>query len=467
MNEFAFKPVVAVIGAGPAGLRAAEAIARHGLKPFLIDEASKPGGQIYRQPPADAERPGQEIYGFEATKAKRLHAIVSNLAGQLDYRPETLVWNITTEGGQFRLDLLQDQAVKTIHVDRVILATGAVDRALPFPGWLTPGVFTLGAAQIALKAQGVAIGRRVVLVGAGPLLPLLVAQYLAAGIKPVAALDVTPFAGKITALGGLLAQPATLVKGLLYLLKGALGGITIQSGICSIRALGQDRVNGFAYTTSNGHTHEIACDAIAASFGLRSEAQLADLVDCSFTFDPLCRQWQPVCDRAGRATVNGIYLAGDGAAIAGADVAELAGERAALTLLADAGITVSRARTSQINRKLARHAHFRKALEIAYPFPGHLLERISSDTVVCRCEGITAGDIRQIIEKRAPTEINRLKAFSRLGMGRCQGRMCGHVGAELLAIERGVEISTAGRLRAQPPVKPLPMAVMLGAKDTT
>ena len=90
-----------------------------------------------------------------------------------------------------------------------------MDRALPFPGWTTPGVFTLGAAQIALKAQGVAIGRRVALVGAGPLLPLVTYQYLKAGANVVAALDLTPLPPKVRALPGLLAEPATLLKGLL------------------------------------------------------------------------------------------------------------------------------------------------------------------------------------------------------------------------------------------------------------
>ena len=455
---------VAVVGAGPAGLRATEILARHGVRPILIDEAAKPGGQIYRQPPAGAERAGTEIYGFEATKAARLHALLPALASQVDYRPNTLVWNITRDGDGFRLDLLVGEGVATVAVDRIVLATGAVDRALPFQGWLTPGVFTLGAAQIALKSQGVAIGRRVALVGAGPLLPLLTTQYLAARLKPVAVLDVTPFATKLRALPGLLNQPATLLKGAYYVARAMAGGVLIQSGIRALCALGTDRITGLKFTTRGGKDHVIACDAIAASFGLRSETQLADLAGCRFQFNANGRQWEPVRDSAGHASVAGVYLAGDGASIGGADVAELQGERTALTLLADAGHRTDVERVQLLDRALSRQARFRAALDASYPFPAHLLPTIPDDTVVCRCEGVTAGTLRTTIALRDPADVNRLKAFTRLGMGRCQGRMCGHVGAELLADARNGDTIGAGRLRAQPPVKPLPLSAVLSAE---
>ena len=464
---------VAIIGAGPAGLRAAETLIRHGLKPVLIDEAAKLGGQIYRQPPDGAERPGSEIYGFEARKAARLHNLQPMLAASADYRPATLVWNISRNAHSFRLDLMHADSLAALDVDRIILATGAVDRVLPFPGWTTPGVFSLGAAQIALKSQGVAIGQRIALVGAGPLLPLLAAQFLAAGMKPAAVLDVTPFLTKLTALPGLLAKPATLFKGVIYTARAILAGVAIESGVFGLRAVvNQDvtgdvtgdvtaRVGALEYTSSNGDTRQIACDAIACSFGLRSETQLADLAGCRFAFNPMTRQWEPAQDGAGRASVPGVYLAGDGVTIGGADVAEWQGERAAYSLLADTGHAHDDQRRHTIDHALARQSRFRAALEAAYPFPAHLVAAIPDTTIVCRCEGVTAGTLRETIGARDPVDVNRLKAFTRLGMGRCQGRLCGHVGAELLAATRGGDIAGAGRLRAQPPVKPLPLALAL------
>jgi bacterioferritin-associated ferredoxin len=165
----------------------------------------------------------------------------------------------------------------------------------------------------------------------------------------------------------------------------------------------------------------------------------------------------PQRDAAGRSSVAGVYLAGDGAGIGGADVAELQGERAALAVLEDADARADAARATVLDRKLARQARFRSALERAYPYPSHLLDGIADDEIICRCEGITAGTLRAAASQRDAHEINRLKAFTRIGMGRCQGRVCGHAAAEILARTPGKDIASVGRLRGNPPVKPIPV----------
>lgn len=446
-------PVIAVVGAGPAGLRAVETLAAAGLRPVLIDEAARPGGQIYRQPPQGAERPAEALYGLEAPKARVLHALVPALGSGIDYRPETLVWNIDGD----RLDLKTARGFETLDFDRLVLATGAMDRVLPFPGWTLPGVFTLGAAQIALKAQGAAIGRRVALVGAGPLLPLVVYQYLKAGATVVAALDVTPFGAKVAALPGLLNEPATLAKGLWYTARNALAGRRIVSGVRAIGVEGEGRVAALVWQDAKGREHRVACDAVGASFGLRSECQLADLAGVKLRFEPTTRQWIPERDQSGRTSRPDVYVAGDGAGIGGADAAELQGERAALALLQDMGRPVDAARVARLDARLARQARFRAALERAYPFPAHLLAAVSDDEIVCRCEGVTVGLLRSTATGRDAHEMNRLKALSRIGMGRCQGRVCGQAATELLAAARGADVATVGRLRGNPPVKPIPI----------
>jgi NADPH-dependent 2,4-dienoyl-CoA reductase/sulfur reductase-like enzyme len=444
-------PVVAIVGAGPAGVRAAEMLARAGLMPILFDEAELPGGQIYRQPPKGAVRPG--IYGLETKKAEAIHRVLSNLGNGVDYRPHTLVWNLFLD----RLDLLTPDRYGDQRFNWLILATGAMDRALPFPGWTLPGVFTLGGAQIALKSQGVSIGRRVAFVGAGPLLPLVAHQYAKAGAEVVAVLDVTPFSAKLANLSGLLVEPATLAKGLWYTAFNRLHRLAVQYGVRAIRAEGKTQVEALTYRDSTDEEHRIACEAIGAAFGLRSETQLADLAGCRFVFDRSCRQWVPERTREGRSTVPDVYLAGDGARIVGADAAELQGRRTALALMEDLGWPVDPQETAQLDRALARQARFRKALEAAYPFPHHLVDDIRDDEIVCRCEGITAGALRDAARDKDASEVNRLKAFTRIGMGRCQGRVCAHAAAELLARARGVDIESVGRLRGQPPVKPIPV----------
>jgi NADPH-dependent 2,4-dienoyl-CoA reductase/sulfur reductase-like enzyme len=444
---------IVVVGAGPAGLRAVEVLAEAGVTPILIDEHWRSGGQIYRRPPPPAERPARDLYGFEAAKALRLHGLLDRLGAKVETRMATLVWAV--EGK--RLSLLSGDRFDTLDADRMILATGAMDRVLPFPGWTTPGVFSLGAAQIALKAQGVSIGRKVVLVGAGPLLPLVVHQYLTAGAEVVAALDVTPFWPKVTNGIGMLAVPATLAKGLWFMARNLMRGVNIRFGVKAIRVEGTERVEALVWTDAAGAEHRVACDAVGASFGLNSEFQLADLAGCATVFDEVTHQWQPVRSPEGRSSVDGVYLAGDGAAIGGADVAELAGERTALTLLADLGRPVDPARVARLDRALARHRRFRLALERAYPFPGHLVDALGDDVVVCRCEGVTVGTLRRAVVERAVDEINRLKALTRCGMGRCQGRVCGRAAAEILAREVGRDVATVGRLRGNPPVKPIPV----------
>jgi NADPH-dependent 2,4-dienoyl-CoA reductase/sulfur reductase-like enzyme len=439
--------------AGPAGVRAAETLAIRGLRPILFDEAERPGGQIYRQPPGAAERLPVDVYGFEARKARAIHRVLPDLGERIDYRPRTLVWNLF----QDRLDLLTPQGYGEQRFDGLILATGAMDRALPFPGWTLPGVFTLGAAQIALKAQGVSIGNRVALVGAGPLLPLVAHQYAKAGAEVMAVLDVTTFAAKLAQTPGLLANSRTFAKGLWYTGRNRARGLAVHYGVRAVRAEGTRQVEAITFRDKAGEEHRIPCDAIGASFGLRSEGQLADLAGCAFAFDAVERQWRPQRSPEGRSSVPGVYLAGDGAGIAGADVAELQGRRTALSVLQDLGYRVEAAEIARLDKALAREARFRRALEAAYPFPGQLLDDVADYEIVCRCEGITAGTLREAARQKDAAEVNRLKALTRIGMGRCQGRVCGHIAAELLARAHGCSIESVGRLRSQPPIKPIPV----------
>lgn len=444
---------VVVIGAGPAGLRAAEALVRGGVRPILIDEAERPGGQIYRQPPLGVVRSPSALYGFEAKKAVAVHAILARLGDAIDYHPRTLVWNVF-EG---QLDTLGPAGQNRLVFDRLVIASGAMDRVLPFPGWTLPGVFTLGAAQIALKAQGVSIGRCVALVGAGPLLPLVAYQYAKAGAEIAAVLDVTPFSAKLMNVSGLLAEAGTLAKGLWYTLRNAVSGMTIRHDVRAVGVEGEGRVRGLWWRDAAGATYRVACDAVGASFGLRSETQLADLAGCTFAFDDVTRQWLPQRDAAGRSSVPGVYLVGDGAGIGGADVAELQGERAALAVLEDIGQGDDAARAAAFDGKLARQARFRRALENAYPYPAHLLDYVEDNEIICRCEGITAGTLRTTATGRDADEMNRLKAFTRIGMGRCQGRVCEHAAAEVLARTLGKDIASVGCLRSNPPIKPIPV----------
>ena len=448
-----------IVGAGPAGIRAAQTLAAHGLRPVLVDEAARAGGQIYRRPPANFQRPAGQLYGTEAGRATALHDTIDGIAGRIDHRPESQVWNAAPG----RLDVLHTPSGTTRAVpwERLILATGATDRVLPVPGWTLPGVYSLGGAQVALKFQGCAIGSRIVFLGSGPLLYLVAYQYARAGAEVVAVLDTARLADQAGALPGLLSQPATFGKGLFYVAWLRAHGVPVCRGVRPLRMPGDTHVQAVVFE-QGGVEKTLACDAVAFGHALRSETQLADLLDCGFAWSDEQRAHLPQRDAAGRSTVGGVYLAGDGAGIMGADAAERAGERAALALLSDASFTVNADRAAWLESRLEKLRPFRRALEKAFPFPQDWAARASDDLVVCRCENITAGELRQVVKTTGAAEMNRLKALSRVGMGRCQGRMCGVAAAELLAHAAGVPVALVGRLRGQAPVKPVPMAMVDG-----
>lgn len=444
------KPVV-IVGAGPAGISAARTLLDYGIRACLVDEGLRGGGQIYRRQPEGFQRTAQQLYGFEAGKAQAVHRTLDELAPLIDYRPRTLVWNAEDQ----RLDLLTDNRADSVEYSRLIVATGATDRILPVPGWTLPGVYSLGAAQIALKYQGCAIGERVALCGSGPLLYLVAYQYAKAGATVVAVLDSAPFSAQCRALPALLGQPATLAKGMYYRAWLTAHGVPVHQGATLAQIDGVQRVSGIRWGA-----HTLACDAVAFAHALRSETQLADLLGCAFAWNPLNRAWLPTRDSAGRSSVNGVYLAGDGAAIMGADAAQMAGERAALALLEDVGIAIDRHRPAVLEQQLARIQRFRLGLETAFPFPEKWAAQAPDNLTVCRCEEVSAGDIRAVVDD-GHWEINRVKAHCRVGMGRCQGRLCGLAAAEIVAERSGRSVEDVGRLRGQAPIKPLPFGVQV------
>jgi NADPH-dependent 2,4-dienoyl-CoA reductase/sulfur reductase-like enzyme len=444
-----------IVGAGPAGIRAAQALVRAGLRPTLVDEAPRCGGQIYRQPLVEDGRAARVRYGSEADKAERLHRGFAALDGRIDYRPQALLWNLRDGVA----DITRDGVNHRIAHDGLILATGATDRVLPLPGWTLPGVFTLGGAQIALKAQGCAIGTRVVFAGSGPLLYLVAWQYLKAGVRVAAVLDAAPLSAKSNLWRGLRLAPAIVLRGLRMATELKLSGAGLHFGVTAMRMEGEARVERVAFR-AGGRAHNIACDGIGYGLNLRSETQLADLAGCAFHYDARDRAHLPIREISGRSSVAGVYLAGDGARIAGADAAEAAGERAALALLEDRGLPFDCVRAAALERTLLRIDGVRDVLEAAFPYPAHWAGDIADETLLCRCEEISTGEARQAIKDFALIDINRLKAVSRIGMGRCQGRVCAAAAAELLARETGRDGASIGRLRAQAPIKPIPLALM-------
>jgi hypothetical protein len=282
-----------------------------------------------------------------------------------------------------------------------------------------------------------------------------------AGADVAAVLDTSPFSARLKALPDLLAMPSVLWNGVALTRTLKRAGVNVQHGVTPVEIMGdaESGVSGVRFRTPSGREDTIACDAVAMGYHLRPETQLADLARCAFAFDPGTRQWLPDRDGDGRASVAGVYLAGDGAKILGARSAEASGRLAALAALADLGLPVDKGEMASLRGDVANYAKFARGLARAFPWPVEQAAKLPDDAVLCRCEGVTAGDLRALMRETGAKEANRAKAFSRVGMGRCQGRYCGLAAAELIAAEAGVPVEQVGRLRGQAPVKPLTIAI--------
>jgi NADPH-dependent 2,4-dienoyl-CoA reductase/sulfur reductase-like enzyme len=451
------QPRIIIIGAGPAGTRCAEALVAAGIRPTLIDESRRDGGQIYRRQPENFSRSYATLYGTEAKRAEAVHRSFEALRDRIEYLADTLVWNIADR----HVYAASGKRLVTLPFDALILCTGATDRLMPVKGWNLAGTFTLGGAQIALKSQACAIGGQVAFMGTGPLLYLVAAQYLKAGANVAAVLDTSPVTLRLRALPKLLAQPAALWNGVALTLALKRGGVPVHTGIepVEIEGSAESGVSAISFKNSKGRLHRMACDAVALGYHLRPEAQLADLARCEFHFDALTRQWLPQTDPDGRSSVPGVYLAGDGARIRGARAAEFAGRLAALVALSDLGHSVPDGAIMYARNNLARLSRFAQGLAEAFPWPVGQAATLPDDSIVCRCESICAGELRRVVNAAGAREANRAKAFSRVGMGRCQGRYCGHAAAEIIAHAAGIPVEQVGRLRGQGPVKPLPLGI--------
>jgi len=451
------QPRVIVIGAGPAGVRCAETLVAAGLRPTVIDENRRDGGQIYRRQPDNFTRPYAKLYGTEAGRAQSLHESFDALRGHIDYLPETLAWNLF-EG---EVHVVHDQRTRSLPYDALVICSGATDRLMPVKGWHYAGTYSLGASQIALKAQACAIGRKIVFMGTGPLLYLVASQYVKAGATVAAVLDTSPLMRRVAALPKLLARPRLLRNGFALMAGLKRAGVPVLTGITPVEIEGSPDtgVHGLVFRDGKGRVRSLECDAVAMGYHLRPETQLADLARCAFRFDQETRQWLPEVSADGRTSVAGVYLAGDGMRVLGADAAEIGGKLAALALLKDFGLPVPDGELARLRTEQARMERFRQGLAQAFPWPVQQAAQLPDDAIVCRCEAITAGELRRVVCEMGAREANRAKAFSRVGMGRCQGRYCGHAGAEVIAAAAGVPLEEVGRLRGQAPVKPLPIAI--------
>jgi len=444
-----------VIGAGPAGISAALTAASCGLKTVLLDEQSRPGGQIYRNitavPPTIAALLGPDYRHGESLAARLLNSSVELSFG-------TLVWDVARD---LTVTAQQNGRSFQVHAPQLIAATGAMERASPLPGWTLPGVLNAGAAQLAMKSAGSVPAGRVVLAGGGPLLLLVACQLLDAGVTLAGIVETSPAANRWRALRYLpaaLGAPAYLAKGLRMLWRLRRAGVPMFSAASALRVEGSDRAQALTFT-ARGAAHRLDAEVVLLHHGVVPNTQLSRLLRVDHDWDSVQLTWRPRVDGWGETSLAGFRITGDGVSIAGALAAEPAGALAALGAAQALGrLTAPEAerRAAPLRGTLQQQGHIRPFLDTLYRPPEWITDP-SDETVVCRCEEVTAGRIREMARLGCQGP-NQTKFFSRCGMGPCQGRMCGLTVTQILSSALGKEPEDVGAYRIRAPLKPVPLA---------
>jgi NADPH-dependent 2,4-dienoyl-CoA reductase/sulfur reductase-like enzyme len=434
---------VAVVGGGPAGMSAALAAARAGASVALIDEYAAPGGQIWRRRFDDAGGAALPRAARELSRALEASS-VTVLSG-------ASVWAVPAPGV---LLLTGDQ--DRVRPGAIVLATGAYDRPVAFPGWTLPGVMTAGGAQALAKGQGVVPGRRVLLAGAGPFLLPVAEQLRACGAEVVAVAEATRRRDWLRAGRRMSAHPARLAEYARYRTRVR----RIAWGHVIVRAEGEDRVRTATIAQAGpdwaptGRERTFEVDAVCTAYGFLPSVDLARALGCELRGDAVAH------DEDMRTSVAGVFVAGEAAGVGGADLAlvegELAGHSAASHAVAGGNGAggVDAPDPAGLQARRAKLAGFAEILaDLFEPRPG-LTSLAGAGTVLCRCEDVTAGAVDAAVAGGATT-MSALKVVTRCGQGPCQGRTCERlVAARLPAPER---------FSARAPIRPIPLGVLMDA----
>ena len=456
---------VLIVGAGPAGMSAAIVARRYGLDVLVVDEQAAPGGQIWRGVEATAGTQRAAILGKSYEEGL---AVVSRFrASAVAYEPETQVWQV--EPGP-RAFMTRHGTTSSIDAGCLLLATGAQERPAPFPGWTLPGVMTVGAAQIVLKASGQIPAEPVWIAGNGPLALLYATQLLKSGGR-IAGFLSTQSSGTAAEVPKLAAAafsaPGALLKGLGWI-AALRRRVPYVRHVTEIEAIGGEGLERLRYITADGKAKTVEARLLLVHEGVVPTIHPTLALGCQHRWNADQDSFAPELDIWGETSVGDVFVAGDGAGIGGATAACLRGELAALRIASRVGRlpnTEAAALARPIRRALERALAVRPFLDALYrPRPAVFVP--ADATIACRCEEVSVASVRgQVSAGRRPGP-NQVKACTRAGMGPCQGRQCNYTVAHVLAAAEGRKVPDVGLYRVRPPLKPITLGE-LAALDTT
>jgi thioredoxin reductase len=455
-----------IVGGGPAGLAAAAQATAVGLSVGIVDERATLGGQIYKQFGPGFEVHDPDAVGPEYARGRRLiDAAVAGAARVLlrtaavSLREGTAV--LVTDG----------ERARAVTARRVLLAPGAHDRPVAFPGWTLPGVLTAGGAQTLVKTQRVLPGERMVFAGSGPLALAFPAQLQGYGadIALVCEAGPAPRPGDVARM--LRAAPGNvdlLRDALAYRWRLLRARVPLRYRRIVVSAEGEGRVESVTHAAVDddwravpGTEETVAADTLCLGYGFTGSVELLRLAGCGMDYDEDRGGPVAIVDDWMRTTAPGVLAAGDGIGVEGVHVATAEGRLAALGAAQDLGL-LEPGRAAEIaaplRRRLRRRRAFRAALERLHRVGPGIYELTTPETVVCRCEEVRRADLDAVAH--ASADINVIKGLTRAGMGLCQGRNCQRQVAALIAARHGGHIADVPMATPRMPVRPVPLAAV-------
>ncbi|MGA6169262.1 FAD-dependent oxidoreductase [Streptomyces sp. NPDC012600] len=473
-----------VVGAGPAGMAAAATALDGGLRVVLVDAGAAPGGQFWRHPPDHARQaiPTAGLHhGLRTYRSLRATLSAHERTGRLTLLLDHHVWTTAREEDGFAVHAVDrsrapEERAVVLRAPALLVATGAYDRQLPFPGWDLPGVLTAGGLQALLKGGGAVAGRRVVLGGTGPFLLPVAAALAARGAEVLAVCEAAAPSAWLRHPVPLLRNPAKWVEATRYAgtlarhrvplrtrtaiiaAEGAAQGAAEEGEGEAEKGVGRGAGRVAVVRTASlgadgsplpGTERRIEADTVGVGWGFVPQLDLLLTLGCGLA-DAGDGTMAAAVDDGQRTRVPGLYTAGETCGVGGAALAVAEGRVAAVSVLTDlrpSGRPNPR-RLAAERRAVAGHRAFARAMARAHPLPPAWSAWLTDDTPVCRCEEVTAGAVRSARADGPALDHRQVKQLTRAGMGWCQGRMCGP--AVHCLVTRDQPYAPAERLIATP-----------------
>jgi NADPH-dependent 2,4-dienoyl-CoA reductase/sulfur reductase-like enzyme len=427
---------VVVVGAGPAGLAAGAAAARAGCTVAMLDAATEPGGQYWRHPPGRLDAVADLHH--DLTTYRRLATVVRT---SVDLLPGHHVWTVARRTDGFDVHAVRDDREDVVTGSAVILAPGAYDRQIPFPGWDLPGVLTAGGAQALIKGHQVSAGGRIAVGGTGPFLLSVAAGLGTRGFDVAGVFEANSPLGWMRHVPAVARIPGKVTEGLGYAATLARHRIGFYARHAIVAAHGDDRVRAVTvarldpgWQVVTGSARTVACDTVAVGWGFVPQVELPLSLGCTTRVD-VDGSLVAVVDERQASTVPGVFLAGEVCGVGGAALAVTEGEISGRAAAAWLGRTVDW--PDRLRRRRRAHRAFAAAMHRAHPMPDGWLTWLGPATVVCRCEEVTVAEITDAVDRLGATDARTVKLLSRAGMGWCQGRMCAYATGSLSSASTG------------------------------